>query len=95
MKSLLSAIVRADGDALVMHVGERPYVVAASGPVELSSRPLTIDVVTGMLNQLLPVEARHALDDLGAVEHELQDSLRGGRRPVHDRRGPRRRRHLD
>lgn len=73
MKSLLSAIVRADGDALVMHVGERPYVVAASGPVELSSKPLTVDVVTGMLNQLLPVEARHALDDLGAVEHELPD----------------------
>lgn len=78
MKSLLSAIVRADGDALVMHVGERPYVVAASGPVELSSKPLTVEVVTGMLNQLLPVEARHALDDLGAVEHELPDSPAAG-----------------
>ncbi len=78
MKSLLSAIVRADGDALVMHVGERPYVVAASGPVELSSKPLTVEVVTGMLNQLLPAEARHALDDLGAVEHELPDSPAAG-----------------
>ena len=29
--SLLSAIVRADGDALVMHVGERPYVVVGHG----------------------------------------------------------------
>jgi twitching motility protein PilT len=75
VNSLLSAIVRADGDALVMHVGERPYVVAALGPVELSSRVLTIEAVTGMMNQLMPVEARQALDELGAVEHELPRSL--------------------
>ena len=67
VNTLLSAIVRADGDALVMHVGEKPYVVAAAGPVELSSRSLTIEAVTGMMNQLLPVEARQALDELGAV----------------------------
>jgi twitching motility protein PilT len=75
VNSLLSAIVRADGDALVMHVGEKPYVVAAVGPVELSSRVLTIEAVTGMMNQLLPVEARQALDELGAVEHDLPPSL--------------------
>jgi len=75
VNSLLSAIVRADGDALVMHVGEKPYVVAAPGPVELSSRVLTIEAVTGMMNQLLPVEARQALDELGAVEHEMPRSL--------------------
>ena len=27
--SLLTAVVRSDGDALVLHVGEKPYVVAA------------------------------------------------------------------
>ena len=87
--SLLSAIVRADGDALVMHVGEKPYVVAAVGPVELSSRALTIDVVTGVLNQLLPVEARKALDELGAVEHDLPQltSARGDRFSVVVARG--------
>jgi twitching motility protein PilT len=74
VNSLLTAIVRADGDALVMHVGERPYVVASSGPVELSSRPLTLDAVTGMLGQLLPFDARRALEELGAVEHELSGS---------------------
>jgi len=58
-----------------MHVGEKPYVVAAPGPVELSSRVLTIEAVTGMMNQLLPVEARQALDELGAVEHEMPHSL--------------------
>ena len=38
--SLLTAVVRSDGDALVLHVGEKPYVVAASGPVELSRQGL-------------------------------------------------------
>jgi twitching motility protein PilT len=74
VNSLLTAIVRADGDALVMHVGEKPYVVSAAGPVELSSRPLTFEAVGGMLGQLLPVERRHALDELGAIEHDLPPS---------------------
>ncbi len=75
--SLLTAIVRADGDALVMHVGEKPYVVAPTGPVELSSRPLTLDAVSGMLGQLLPSEGRAALDELGAIEHELPRGVSG------------------
>jgi twitching motility protein PilT len=78
VNSLLTAIVRADGDALVMHVGEQPYVVAASGPVELSSRPLTLEAVAGMLGQLLPSDSRRALEELGAVEYELPKSLASG-----------------
>jgi len=74
VNSLLTAIVRADGDALVMHVGEQPYVVAPAGPVELSARPLTLEAVAGMLGQLLPAGSRRALDELGAVEHELPTS---------------------
>jgi twitching motility protein PilT len=77
VNSLLTAIVRADGDALVMHVGERPYVVASSGPVELSSRSLTTEAVAGMLTQLLPVETRRGLEELGAIEHELPRSAAG------------------
>ena len=69
--SLLTAIVRADGDALVLHTGERPYVVAPSGQSELASRVLTLEAMTGMLGELLPAEARHALDDCGAVQHDL------------------------
>jgi len=72
--SLLTAIARADGEALVMHVGERPYVVAPAGPVELSSRPLTLEAVSGMLGQLLSDDSRRALDELGAIEHELPPS---------------------
>ena len=69
--SLLTAIVRANGDALVLHAGERPYVVAPTGQSELASRALTLDAMKGMLNELLPVDARRALDELGAVQHDL------------------------
>jgi hypothetical protein len=74
VNSLLTAIVRADGDALVMHVGEPPYVVSASGPVHLSSRPITADAVEGMLAQLLPADSRRVLNELGAVEYDLPPS---------------------
>ena len=83
LDSLLDAIVRLHGDALVMHVGEKPYVVttaeAASefrgplswGQVELSSRVLTLQAVTGMLQQILPADQRSALDEYGAIEYDV------------------------
>lgn len=69
--SLLRAIDRADGDALVMHVGEKPYVVTASGHAELAANALTVPAMTGMLDQLLPPESRKALNEIGAVEYHL------------------------
>ena len=72
--SLLAAIVRADGDALVLHAGERPYVVAPSGQSEITSRALTLEAMTGMVAELLPPDARQALDDFGAVQHDLPAS---------------------
>jgi hypothetical protein len=83
LDSLLDAIIRLDGEALIMHVGEKPYVVLSStsvsafrgplswGQVELSSRPLSADAVMTMLGQMLSPEQRHMLDDLGAIEHEI------------------------
>ena len=83
LDSLLDAIVRLEGDALVMHVGEKPYVVTASssmnayrgplawGQVELSSRVLTFDAVSSMLGQILPADQQQALTELGAIEHEI------------------------
>ena len=83
LDSLLDAIVRLEGDALVMHVGEKPYVVTTStsmnayrgplawGQVELSSRVLTPDAVLSMVGQILPADQRNALEELGAVEHEI------------------------
>jgi twitching motility protein PilT len=69
--SLLQAIVRVDGDALVMHAGDKPYVVAPTGQIELASRGLTLDAVNGCVKQLLPLELQHALDEFGAVQYEL------------------------
>ena len=83
LDSLLDAIVRLEGDALVMHVGEKPYVITASasmnayrgplawGQVELSSRVLTFDALSSMLAQILPADQRRVLDEMGAIEHEI------------------------
>ena len=83
LDSLLDAIVRLEGDALVMHVGEKPYVVTTSeatnqfrgplawGQVELSTRVLTTDAVSGMLGQILPLDQRSALDEYGATEYDV------------------------
>ena len=54
-----------------MHVGEKPYVITASGHAELASNALTVSAMTGMLDQLLPADSRQALNELGAVEYHL------------------------
>jgi len=50
--SLLAAIVREDGESLVLHVGERPIVVAAGGPVEVASATLTLQAMDALLTEL-------------------------------------------
>ncbi|MBI3402822.1 MAG: Flp pilus assembly complex ATPase component TadA [Acidobacteria bacterium] len=69
--SLLQAIVRVDGEALVMHAGDKPYVVSPTGQVELASKGLALEAVNGIVSQLLPAELQHALEEFGAVQHEL------------------------
>jgi twitching motility protein PilT len=69
--SLLQAIVGVDGEALVMHAGDKPYVVAPSGQIELASRGLTLEAVNGIVSQLLPPDALSALDEFGAIQQEL------------------------
>jgi twitching motility protein PilT len=72
--SLLQAIVRVDGDALVMHAGDKPYVVSPTGQVDLASRGLSLEAVDGIVTQLLSVESRTALEEFGAVQYELPPS---------------------
>jgi twitching motility protein PilT len=72
--SLLQAIVHVDGEALVMHAGDKPYVVSPTGQVDLASRGLTLDAVNGIVSQLLPADFRNALDEFGAVQYELAAS---------------------
>ena len=69
--SLLQAIVHVDGEALVMHAGDKPYVVSPTGQVDLATRGLALDAINGIVNQLLPVELQNALDEFGAVQYEL------------------------
>ncbi len=69
--SLLTAMVRANGDALVMHVGEKPIVVAGSKTIDLSTHGLNFGAMVGMLAQLLPGDAQSLLAEFGAVEHHL------------------------
>jgi twitching motility protein PilT len=73
--SLISAILRTDGEALVLHVGEKPYVVTTAGNVEISARELTLEAVTPMLGQLLSSGSQSQLDEFGAVEDQLQTTL--------------------
>ena len=93
LDTLLDAIVRLEGEALVMHVGEKPYVVTSGsmnslrgplswGQVELSSRALTSDAVLGMLGQMLPADQWRLLDEIGAIEHEIDAPGQGGERFV-------------
>src|SRR5207244_2383240 len=63
--------VRVDGEALVMHAGDKPYVVSPTGQVDLASRGLTLDAVDGIVKQLLSPESHGALDEFGAVQYEL------------------------
>src|SRR6476660_6274216 len=69
--SLLQAIVKVDGEAMVMHAGDKPYVVSPTGQVELASRGLTLEAVNGIVGQLLPIAIQNALDEFGAIQYEL------------------------
>src|SRR3954453_9157766 len=69
--SLLQAIVRVDGEAMVMHAGDKPYVVSPTGQVELASRGLTLEAVNGIVGQLLPSDIQNALEEFGAIQYEL------------------------
>ena len=71
--ALLRAIVLIDGEALVLHVGDKPYVLSSAGQVDLAPRGLTYDAVTSVIAELLPADPQRALQDLGAAQHELTE----------------------
>jgi twitching motility protein PilT len=74
VESFVAAILREDGESLVLHVGERPVVVSGRGPREVASAPMTLDTMDGLLGDLLSGEAQRALAEFGAVETELAPS---------------------
>jgi twitching motility protein PilT len=72
--SLLAAIVREDGESLVLHVGERPIVVSPRGPLEAATATLTLQAMDSLLSELLRPDSLQALAEYGAVEAELPPS---------------------
>jgi twitching motility protein PilT len=74
VNSLLAAIVREDGESLVLHVGERPVVVSSRGPSEIASSAMTLESMDALLTDLLRTEARQALTEFGAVEADVAPS---------------------
>jgi len=71
IESLVAAVLKENGDGLVMHVGERPYVLSANGSSNLSERTLTVDAMKGVLDDLLSPAEQETLDDIGAVERDI------------------------
>jgi twitching motility protein PilT len=69
--SLIAAVLKSNGDGLVMHVGERPYVLSPAGTANLSERPLTVEAMKGVLTDLLSADDQHTLAEIGAVEREI------------------------
>src|SRR6185436_18311717 len=70
--SLLQAFINLAGEALVLHAGDKPYVVSPTGQTDITSRGLALDAVNGILTQLLPAESLVALNEFGAVQTELR-----------------------
>lgn len=68
VKSLLQAIVLMDGEALVLHVGDRPYVVSGTGQINLANSGMTAESITAVIEELLPRDAQRALADVGATQ---------------------------
>jgi twitching motility protein PilT len=66
--SLLQAIVLMDGEALVLHVGDKPYVIAENGQVSLSNAPMSTEAIAEVIDELLPDDARRVLEDVGATQ---------------------------
>jgi len=58
VRLLFQALVEVDGDAAVLHTGERPYIVAPSGAIELSEACLTTSCLERLIGQCLPHPVR-------------------------------------
>ncbi len=69
--SLVRALVKADGDAVVLDSGLKPYMVANGVEMTIDAPLPAVDNVDDALRELLPPEQRQALERLGAIEYEL------------------------
>jgi hypothetical protein len=66
---LLKVLAQTDGDAVVLHGGDTPYLVGASGEKALARKALSTDAVERLAQELLPFQSWEALGKAGTVEH--------------------------
>jgi CheY-like chemotaxis protein len=64
-RALLDAMLRADGEVLVLRVGEKPYVRRARGDVEIGTRELPAHVVYAVFEGFFPPCAKATLIQTG------------------------------
>ena len=64
---LFRAMVELDGDAAVMHIGQRPYLVASTGAIEVGECFLTAAAVETLILEVFPESARDVLRVAGAA----------------------------
>jgi twitching motility protein PilT len=71
MIALLQEMVDSDGHVLVMHDGDKPYFVTASGKVQPTRSPIAVDRFREVVSQLLPEHLRPVLGEVGGIEYDL------------------------
>ena len=67
---LLQAIVAANGDAVVLHAGDTPYLARGGNETEIAADKLTVQTVDDVLKQLLPEASQKTFDLLGSIRYE-------------------------
>jgi twitching motility protein PilT len=67
---LLQAMVAAEGDVVVIHTGDLPYVAVGRAEVAIGTEYLTFGDVDAVLEQLLPAASLQSFNRLGAIRYE-------------------------
>jgi CheY-like chemotaxis protein len=67
-RSLLDGMLRADGEVLVLHVGEKPYVRRATRDIEIGTRELPAHVVYALFEEFFPPDAKATLLQTGRAD---------------------------
>ena len=67
---LLRALDKVGGQAVVLHTGDRPYIVTPTQRWESPLEPLTMPVMRTMLADLLPDDSCDAFDEVGSMKYD-------------------------
>jgi CheY-like chemotaxis protein len=71
-RTLLDAMLRADGDVMSLRVGEKPCVRGAAGTIEIGTRDLPADVVYAVFEGFFPPDAKAVLMRTGSAHCVLE-----------------------